>query len=54
MSFGEIITWPFSWLLLTLYELTANYGVAILLFGLVIKLFCAFSDEEQTQHMDIR
>ena len=38
MSFGEIITWPFSWLLLTLYELTANYGVAILLFALVVKV----------------
>ncbi|NCC67687.1 MAG: membrane protein insertase YidC [Clostridia bacterium] len=38
MSFGEIITWPFSWLLLTLYELTTNYGVAILLFAVVIKV----------------
>ena len=38
MSFSEIITYPFSWLLLTLYDLVANYGIAILLFALVVKL----------------
>lgn len=38
MSFTEIITYPFSWLLLTLYDLTMNYGLAVLLFALVVKL----------------
>ena len=38
MSFSEIITYPFSWLLLTLYDLTVNYGLAIILFALVVKL----------------
>ena len=38
MSFSEIITYPFSWLLLMLYDWTLNYGVAILLFAVVVKL----------------
>lgn len=38
MSFGEIITWPFAQLLLLLYDLVHNYGVAIILFATVIKL----------------
>ena len=38
MSFSSIVTWPFSWLLLTLYELVKNYGLAIFLFALVVKL----------------
>lgn len=38
MSFGEIITWPFAQLLLLLYDLVLNYGVAIILFATVIKL----------------
>ncbi len=38
MSFNEIITYPFAWLLRTLYELTANYGLAIILFAVVVKL----------------
>ncbi|NLV85897.1 MAG: membrane protein insertase YidC [Clostridiales bacterium] len=38
MSFTEIITYPFAWLLRTLYELTLNYGLAIILFALVVKL----------------
>lgn len=38
MSFTDIVTWPFSWLLLTLYELVSNYGLAIILFALVVKL----------------
>lgn len=38
MSFGEIITYPFAWLLLHFYQWTGSYGVAILLFALVVKL----------------
>lgn len=38
MSFGEIITYPFSWLLLTFYEWTGNYGVSVLAFALAVKL----------------
>ncbi len=38
MSFSEIITYPFSWLLLTLYDWTLNYGLSVLFFALVVKL----------------
>lgn len=38
MSFTAIITWPFSWLLLTLYEFVSNYGLAVILFALVVKI----------------
>lgn len=34
----DIITWPFSWLLLTLYGLVKNYGLAVILFAIVVKL----------------
>ena len=34
----SIITKPFSWLLLTLYNFVGNFGWAIILFGLVVKL----------------
>ncbi|MGI6028660.1 MAG: YidC/Oxa1 family membrane protein insertase [Candidatus Heteroscillospira sp.] len=34
----SIITVPFSWLLLKLYEPVQNFGVAIILFALVVKL----------------
>ena len=38
MSFGEIITWPFAKLMVWLYGLTGNYGVALTLFALVVNL----------------
>ena len=38
MSFGEIITWPFAKLMVWLYELTGNYGVALCLFALAVNL----------------
>jgi len=38
MSFGEIITWPFAKLMVWLYGLTGNYGVAVILFALVVNL----------------
>lgn len=34
----DIITYPFSWLLLTLYEVTKNYGLSIIFFALIIKI----------------
>lgn len=34
----DFITYPFSWLLLTLYEVTKNYGFSIILFALAIKI----------------
>ena len=34
----SIITVPFSWLLMSLYDLFQNYGVAIILFALVVNL----------------
>ena len=33
-----IITKPFAWLMVKLYELTGNYGVAVILFALVVNL----------------
>ena len=38
MSFGEIITWPFAKLMVWLYGLTGNYGVALILFALAVNL----------------
>ena len=34
----SIITVPFSWLLMSLYNLFENYGLAIILFALVVNL----------------
>lgn len=34
----SIITVPFSWLLMTLYDLFQNYGLAIILFALIVNL----------------
>ena len=38
MSFWDYIAKPFGWLLLTLNNLVGNYGVAVFLFALVVKL----------------
>ncbi len=38
MNLGSIITVPFNWLLMSLYNLVSNYGVAIILFALVVKI----------------
>ena len=35
---SDIVTVPFGWLLNLLYELTANYGVAMILFAILVKL----------------
>lgn len=37
MSLTDIITYPFAMLLLWLYNITVNYGVAIILFAIVLK-----------------
>jgi len=33
---SDIITVPFGWLLGVLYDLTSNYGVAIIIFALIV------------------
>ena len=35
MSLWDYIAIPFGWLLLTLYNLVGNYGIAVFLFALV-------------------
>ena len=34
----KIILIPFAWLLRTLYQVTSNYGVALILFSLITKV----------------
>lgn len=34
----EFIYVPFSWLLMTLYDLVKNYGIAIIIFAIIVKL----------------
>ena len=38
MNFWDVIAKPFGWLMLQLYNWTGNYGVAVILFALVVKL----------------
>ena len=35
---SDIVTVPFGWLLNVLYELTTNYGVAVIIFAIIVKL----------------
>ena len=35
------ITKPFAWLMMSLYELTGNYGIAIIVFALIVNLILA-------------
>lgn len=35
---GDIIRVPFGWLLGVLYELTHNYGIAMILFAVIVQL----------------
>ncbi len=35
---GQIITVPFGWLIAQLYQLTSNYGVALIIFAVLVKL----------------
>jgi len=34
----KLITVPFGWLIAQLYQLTTNYGVAMILFAILVKL----------------
>lgn len=38
MSFSEIITWPFAWLMRSFYGLTGSYGISLILFSLTVNL----------------
>ena len=38
MSFVDIVVWPFARLLEVLYNWTSSYGLAIILFALVVNL----------------
>lgn len=52
---NTLIEQPIAWLLLTLYDLTANYGLALILFTLVIKvLFLPFSMKGKKGMMDMQ
>ena len=35
---SDIVTVPFGWLLGFLYELTSNYGVAMIIFAIIVQL----------------
>jgi len=51
MSFGSIILTPFAWLLLTLYNLVNNYGIALILFSLVVKIILLFFSAKSKKGM---
>ena len=36
-SLWDIIRVPFGWLIEQLYQLTANYGIALILFSLILR-----------------
>ena len=41
-SFWDIIKVPFGWLLALLYDWTSNYGVALILFAVIVKLILLY------------
>ena len=41
-SFWDIIQVPFGWLLAFLYDLTTNYGVALIIFAVIVKLLLLY------------
>ena len=47
----EAIAKPFGWLLMWLYELTKNYGVAIFLFALVVKVVLLYFSAKSKKSM---
>ena len=52
MSFSDIVTYPFAMLLLWLYNITVNYGVAIILFAIVLKfIFLPFQAKSKFSMM---
>ena len=45
----DIIYWPFGMLMKGIYSLVGNYGIAIIIFGIIVKLILlpfAFSNEK--------
>ena len=51
MTFTETITWPFSQLLMAFYNFTLNYGIAIILFAVVLKLILLYPMMKSKQSM---
>ena len=51
MSLTDIIIYPFSLLLLWLYNLTLNYGLAIILFAVVLKLILLYPQMRSKRSM---
>lgn len=52
MSLTDIITYPFAMLLLWLYNITVNYGVAIILFAIILKfIFLPFQAKSKFSMM---
>mgnify|MGYP000889324292 CR=1 FL=1 len=51
MSLGSIILKPFAWLLLTLYNLVNNYGLALILFSLVVKIVLLYFSAKSKKGM---
>ena len=37
-NLSDIVTVPFGWLLGFLYETTSNYGIAMILFAIIVQL----------------
>ena len=37
-NLADIVQVPFGWLMATLYEFTSNYGVALIIFAILVKL----------------
>ena len=35
---SDLVTVPFGWLLSLLYDFTTNYGVALIIFAVIVKL----------------
>ena len=50
MSLSDIIRVPFGYLLEWLYLLTHNYGVALILFGVIVKLCLLYTSAAGTAY----
>ena len=51
MTLTETITWPFAQLLMAFYNFTLNYGIAIILFAVVLKLVLLYPMMKSKQSM---
>ena len=47
----DFIAKPFGWLLMWLYEFTKNYGVAVFLFALVVKVVLLYFSAKSKKSM---